>query len=541
VSVSRDAAIEVTETIHARFTGAWNGLYRTIPVRYRTPQGFGYRLLLRPLSVTDDAWHPLRLESSSERHYRKFRIWVPDARDAARTIILRYRVDNALRFFADHDELYWNVTGDEWDVPIDAASARIRLPPGATGLRSLAFTGAYGSRAQDAAVRVLDDSVEVRMRRSLAFHEGLTVVVGWDKGTVEEPGPRQRTALFLAANWPLVIPFGVFAVILRLWYARGRDPRRQPIVVRYEPPDGLSPAEAGTLVDNRADMRDVTATVVDLAVRRLLFIEERTHALPLGLWSSREFSLHRARASEEPLGLKPHERAIWDGIFSGQRAEVELSDLKNEFYRALPGIRDCIYEALVGRGYYARRPDEVKRFFWIVACTVGVGGFAAAAVVSKQGGELLGVPPAIISAAALLSAVVVAAFGWIMPARTVAGARALEGVLGFEEFLSRVEADRVERVERTPELFEKYLPFAMALGVEHRWARAFEGICRQPPDWYRGGALSDFRSGAFVDHLGGMSQAAAAAMASQPRSAGGSGFGGGFSGGGSGGGGGGGF
>ena len=133
-----------------------------------------------------------------------------------------------------------------------------------------------------------------------------------------------------------------------------------------------------------------------------------------------------------------------------------------------------------------------------------------------------------------------------MPARTAAGSRALEGVLGFEEFLARVESDRIARMENAPGVFEKFLPFAMALGVEQKWARAFEGICQKPPDWYRGASVSDFRPRLFVDRLGGMSHAAAAVMVSQPRSAGGSGLGGfggggGFSGGGFGGGGGGGF
>src|SRR5439155_71146 len=122
VVVARDATIEVTETIRARFTGAWNGLYRTIPVVYRTPQGFGYRLFLQPLAVTDGAGRPLRYQAGSERHYRKFKIWIPDAQDAARTVVFRYRVANALRFFTDHDELYWNVTGDEWAGPIAGAA-----------------------------------------------------------------------------------------------------------------------------------------------------------------------------------------------------------------------------------------------------------------------------------------------------------------------------------------------------------------------------------------------------------------------------------
>ena len=331
-AVAPDASIDVTETIRARFTGAWNGLYRTIPVSYRTPQGFGYQLFLRPLSVTDEAWHTLRYEVSSERHYRKFRIWIPGAENAARTVVFRYHVANALRFFADHDELYWNVTGDEWDVPINWAGARIRLPAGATGLRTLAFTGSYGSRAEDANVRTPSDGVQVDMRRPLAFHEGLTLVVGWDKGAVAEPGALARAALFLRANWLFLLPLGVLALMARLWYARGRDPRRLPIVPRYDPPDGLSPAETGTLADNRADMRDITATLVDLAVRGFLVIEERDHAGLLGLWSSKEFTLRRQSAGDQ-ASLKPHEQAVLDGMFSGRGDDVDLADLKNEFYR----------------------------------------------------------------------------------------------------------------------------------------------------------------------------------------------------------------
>ncbi|TMA79853.1 MAG: DUF2207 domain-containing protein, partial [Deltaproteobacteria bacterium] len=194
------------------------------------------------------------------------------------------------------------------------------------------------------------------------------------------------------------------------------------------------------------------------------------------------------------------------GIFVGRGDAVELSDLKNEFYQELPGIRDRIFEALVGHGYYARRPDQVRTTYWILAAIAGVATFLAGVLADKAGVDILGAPPLTIFVAGALSAAVVFAFGWVMPARTAAGAQALEGVLGFEEFLARVESDRIARVKKTPEMFEKFLPFAMALGVEQKWARAFEGICQKPPDWYRGSSLSDFRPRLFVDQLGGMSR-----------------------------------
>jgi uncharacterized membrane protein len=143
--------------------------------------------------------------------------------------------------------------------------------------------------------------------------------------------------------------------------------------------------------------------------------------------------------------------------------------------------------------------------------------------------------------AAVVSGLVVAGFGRIMPARTVEGARALERVLGFEEFLRRVEGERFERLVKTPEMFERFLPFAMAFGVERKWAKAFQGIYREPPRWYVGTTSGPFDLNGFSSRLGDLSSRTSSAMSSSPRSSGGSGFSGGSSGGGSGGGGGGGF
>ena len=179
VEVQEDGDIQVMESIRIRFNGAWNGFYRTIPVEYRTPQGFSYRLFLDVEGVTDEGGRELEREISREGPYRKVKIWVPDAVDATRTLTLRYSSPNALRFFEEHDELYWNVTGTEWDVPIRSASALIQLPEGASGLRASAFTGAYGSTAQNARVEEIESGFYFETTRGLDFREGLTVVAGW--------------------------------------------------------------------------------------------------------------------------------------------------------------------------------------------------------------------------------------------------------------------------------------------------------------------------------------------------------------------------
>ncbi|HEX5634266.1 MAG TPA: DUF2207 domain-containing protein, partial [Gemmatimonadales bacterium] len=161
VQVREDGSIEVAETITATFTGSWNGIYRKVPVQYRTPQGFNWEIRIELLSAMDDAGAALRTETLREGHFVKYRMWVPGAQNATRTITLRYRARNALRFFEDHDELYWNATGDEWDVPLGMTSATVHLPGGATGLRATAFNGVYGSTSREADVTTVGTTVQV--------------------------------------------------------------------------------------------------------------------------------------------------------------------------------------------------------------------------------------------------------------------------------------------------------------------------------------------------------------------------------------------
>src|SRR5262249_37291374 len=154
------------ENITFRFIGSWRGIYREIPVEYNTPQGMNYSLFLKVKSVHDNEGGTLKYDASRERHYRKLKIYVPGAQDTTKTIVIEYTVSDALRFFDDHDEFYWNVTGDEWDVPIAAATANITLPVGATGIRTNIFMGAYRSTGKQAEAEVVGNGVEVHTTAS---------------------------------------------------------------------------------------------------------------------------------------------------------------------------------------------------------------------------------------------------------------------------------------------------------------------------------------------------------------------------------------
>jgi uncharacterized membrane protein len=536
IEVSPDGSIVVDETIVPRFSGSWNGIFRTIPVQYRTPQGLNYTLRLDIESVTDAAGQTLKYESSRERHYRKLKIWVPGAVDATRTVKLRYRVSNALRFFDEHDELYWNVTGDEWEVPIETASARVRLPAGVSGVRATAFRGAFGSTEQSE-VFVEPDGVQVQTSDGLGMREGLTLVVGWNPGVVHRPTAVEKGAQVVYANLPLAIPPLVFLGMLSLWRKRGRDPELAPIATQYEPPAQMTPAELGTLIDGKPDMRDITASIVDLAVRGYMHITEAENDRFFGLFSSKDYTFMLKKGRDAWSALKPHERDLLEAMFGGSTT-VSLSDLKNKFYKHLPGLREELYGRLVQDGFYSGRPDRIRLVYIVGGILVGI----AIGVLSSWIMIGFGMQPFAGIAAGIASAAILVAFGWFMPSRTSRGTRELEKVLGFREFLSRVEGDRLQRVVKTPEMFERYLPFAMALGVEDNWAKAFDGIYTQPPSWYTGpGGVGTFRPSSFTNNLAVMSTAAASTMSSAPRSSGGSGFGGGSSGGGFGGGGGGGF
>lgn len=549
LEVQPDGSLTVTETLQPRFVGSYNGIFRTIPVDYRTPEGFNYKLFVDLLSVIDDTGKDLRCETSREGHYIKYKIWIPGARDTTKTVLLTYRVENAIRYFDEHDELYWNVTGTEWPVPIDSAGAVIKLPPAAAGpnLRAAAYTGTYGSTASDADVEITGSQVSIRAKRGLSYREGLTVVVGWDKGVVAKPGAVALAWRFLRANWMFGLPLVVFLLMFWLWYKRGKDPRlSEPIMVLYEPPEKLTPGEVGTLVDNTPDMRDITATLVDLAVRGYLRIEEGEEKGLL--WKTRDYTFRLLKPDSKWDELKEHERELLRGLFTNPGhpgATVSLSSLENEFYRELPEIREALFDQLISSRYYTHNPQKVRNLY----LGLGFAVAAVAAVLLASWAARSGTSTLTAILSGISSGLIVLIFAFVMPARTVHGARARNQVLGFEEFMNRAEKDHFARLVNSPQMFDKYLPYAMALGVEGKWARAFENIYKQPPEWYRGQYDGTFRPSLLMHNLNTMSSRAASTFVSTPRSegsgfgsSGSSGFGGGgFSGGGFGGGGGGAF
>jgi uncharacterized membrane protein YgcG len=508
-----------------------------------------FKLDVDVVSVTDATGQPItRVEESRQDGgwTRALRIWIPGASDADRQIIIRYRVGNPLRYYAAgsesaaFDEFYWNVTGSTWRIPIDKVHARVILPESVTPTQTAVYTGASGSKAADARIDKSGNTVDFTLLRGLNPYEGMTVGVGWPAGAISSRPSESQTRLMAGMQWtPLLIPFVIFFLVFKYWQKRGRDPKEGSTAVQYEPVQGTSPAELGTLVDNRADIDDITATLVDLAVRGFIRIEEKTEIKFFGMTKSTDYIIHILRGPSEWPELKAFEQRYLGALHKaapGNGFSVKVSELEDKFYTSLPKIRNAIYDKLVLSGYYQKRPDKVKELWIALAVIVAILGFGLFALSMKMAWVIFS--PIALILAAVASTIVMFVFAQLMPARTVAGARAREAALGFKEFLSRVESERYKKMITSPEMFERYLPFAMAFGVGDKWAKAFEDIYREPPTWYVGGS-GHFSASGFSHSIGEMSSAAASSMSSSPSSSGSGG--GGSSGGGGGGGGGGGF
>ncbi len=541
IVINSDGRAAVTERITLVFSGAFNGIYRTIPIRYPGPRGSNYTLFLSVESVTDSAGNPLKYESSREGDYRKLKIYIPGAVDTSKTVLIRYSSPNAVRYFDSHDEFYWNVTGNDWPVPIDAASATVALPASASGqLRAQAFTGVYGSVQRDTTWEVLASTVSFRAENPLPMRGGLTVDVYIPKGIVHQPGPLTRAVWFLRSNAVLLLPLWALLVMWTLWYFRGRDPDPGlSVAPMYEPPAKMTPAEAGTLLDDRIDPRDITSTLVDLAVRGYLKISEVEE--PGIFFKSKDYVFHRIRPESDWNGLEPFERVILRQVFAGGE-QTKLSSLKNRFYTAIPMIRQDVYAALKRKGMYWLDPESASAYT-ILGIILSAAPFV---LLQITGAADLFLSPLLVAIAIAASVPIIWLFGRNMTAKSMAGSRTWVAVRGFQEFIHRVDADRLRRMP--PDTFEKFLPYAMAFGLEQQWAQKFAGIIKDPPSWYIGPDTGHFNPVLFSNRMHVMASSAQSVFVSAPRGSssgsgfsGGGGFSGGFSGGGFGGGGGGAF
>jgi uncharacterized membrane protein YgcG len=570
-SINPDGTVATTEDILVDFgTLERHGIFRDIPVEYEYDDENNRLIELTGISVDDGSSpHPFQIEGG--RPNVRIRIGDPDVLvTGVQRYRIHYTINRGLNPFPDHDEFYWNVTGNEWPVPVAESSATVSLS--APGIeRITCFQGPTGSTfsCDDSN---FDPQSAVFTNGSLSEFAGLTVVVGLEKGVVAVEPPElvdaSESVTEAADNFlglspipiigSLVLGFGLIALVIRQWWIAGRDrwygdmshaggtnrPARKPlfahetIVTRFTPPevDGatparlLRPAEIGLLVDERADTLDVTATIVDLAVRKHLTIAEQETGGILGLFKKKDYELQRLEAPADEL--LPYESTLVEALFE-TGSPVKLSDLEDKFYKDLAEVKERLVKDVTSDlDLFSRSPEDTRRIYRWAGSIIAAIGVILVVLFGQVGIGILAVPVVVAGALLLLLAP-------LMPRRTANGREMYRLALGFRRYIETAETERQKFAERE-NLFEEYLPYAIVFQCVDKWAKAFEDLGEQVtrPSWYSG--RGPFMASAFASNVNDFSESISSVMASTPGGKGGSGFGGGGGSGGGGGGGGGG-
>jgi uncharacterized membrane protein len=566
ITVAKNGTLSVAETIIYDFgSDQKHGIFRDIPLS--SPNGPGLQVMVTGVGNGAGGTYPYTTSVSGST--LEIKIGDPNVIvSGVKTYVVDYVVKNAVREFSDHDEVYWNVTGNGWDVPLNNVAASIVLPENVAGLTATCYTGQVGSTAKDCSYTESGSAMTYSATRPLNPGEGLSVVLGVPLGYLALPAVAAAPTAAAPVGFPssggiasvvplMFILFLILAVtVFRIIVLRGRgsfsgislrtrsrpiiprELKKIPLVAEYDPPDGLLPIEVGTIVDRKVDMADVSSVIMDLAIKGYLKI--RYTVRQMKLWpDKKDFELVKVKDGSDLR--HPAYQIVFNMLFTA-RESVSLSDLQSSgaaLFETLKSVGTKTDENIYAEGYFdqaARAKTKKERILF----GLGALGLLILFVVGMVlGGGSAFVIIMVMFAVALL-------IGEIgkppIPKLTSKGMTALQKILGFREFLRYTETDRLKMMNAPslkPEQFEECLPYAMVLGVEKEWAKKFEGVMTAAPAWYEDPTMTAFNSSLFTANLMLFSSSFNRTfnIASQPAS---SGFGaGGFSGGGFGGGGGG--
>lgn len=598
ITIRPDSSIRVSERIVYDFgTAEKHGIFRDIPLSYTTADGREGRLSIAAISVADETGAAYPFSLSKENGAQRIKIGDPDFTvTGEKTYVISYDVANALAPYDSFDELYWNVTGNDWQVPIGQNSATVILPAKvpAGDLRTSCYWGPKGA-ANICGITVNGDGERVI---SVVFsglplkpQEGLTVAIGFPKGLATFPPP---------VPWWKAYPFSlialgalVLAVAFALYTVRS-DARlgRGTIVPQYEPPQGIKPAQADVLVHGKISKRTWPATIVDLAVRQHVRITEESTtprwrkafdgvlvallvggvlgivlaassisdfiamAVVFGIlllffvllakafsaqWFPTDYVLTKI-PNDAPM--EEYERKLLDilfanGDFSTKKMRKDVSASRALFTKMTALESDLYKETASDTNAYALGPDvarkRLKGFFAL--------GFLAilAAVIFPQMFDandlFVTLGQRYLDLTSAFGTLVIAAFVaaypvYMRPRLNREGSVEREEWLGFKLYLSKAEQYRLQNL--TPATFEKFLPYAMVFGIEKKWAKAFEGLNVPPPNWYRGASTTSFSPAIFAGSFGSSFSSSFASSGGGGASGGGGSSGGGGGGGGGG-------
>lgn len=584
IDVQRNGDLLVTETIQVVAEGdsIRHGILRDFPTTYRAKDGSRVKVGFDVLEVRRDG---AAEHYTTEPYGNGVRVRIGNARltlnGGPHEYVIKYRTTRQIGFFKDFDELYWNVTGTGWTFPIDMAEARITLPARVAFTQTALYTGPDGARGKDAQiVERQPGHIVFRTTKGLPYRNGLTVAAAWPKGVVAPPNPLQRLQALLADRAPgePAALFGGGLVILfylTAWLAVGRDPRRGTVIPLYAPPEGMSAAAVRYVDTMVCDNRCFTAAIIGLGVNG--------HIKLTGTGDDGEIKHVK---SDKPLDAA--EKAVEHGLFKENDAvRLDQSDAdvindaklalwrtlsktyagklfsENKRWSAIGFFASAAVVALIGHAFVTNYREGAGMtaamaipLIPIMIGTVAVrngwrygglggflrilGGLTFAGLLIALGvfmawdkaPSMQAVEPAF--AAFALAPFAVLGFHWLQAPNEL-GRKIMDQIDGFKLYLSVAEKDRLNFVnppKETPELFERYLPYAIALDVQNAWAERFAGVLATAAmtgaaadTWYEDRHWRDDPV-AFVDRLGdGLSQTIAAASTPPGSSGGGAGAG----------------
>ncbi len=592
IEIHTDGGLTITEkiTVLAEGDRIRRGIYRDFPTRYKDRSGKAKTVGFQLLDVKRDGKRePFRLENISNGvrvYIGRGDHFLPHGQYSYELI---YQTDRQLGFFGRHDELYWNVTGNDWAFTIEQADAIVQFPAGVSAhdAELTAYTGARGETGRDYRLDALTDGqVRFEITRPLPPGSGFTIVAGWPKGFVAEPTTHQRLSYFFQDNLALVVGLTGFFLVLfyfiYAWNRVGRDPARGTIFPRFEPPKDLSPAAVRYIMRMGFDNRVFSTALISMAVKGRIRIEES---------ESKKTIIHRDGIQDEtPLSFG--EQVIFKKLLANQESfELDKSHhkkirstrdafktrLEGEYHRhfffnnrrwLIPGIVISILtiiavvmtnsepQTILGMGI----PVLVMFVFLFAARSIWQQGrwfhaiiFGVIAIVSG----LSNIAFALLSSNLIVVSILVLLVGVnflfyaLMKAPTRAGQKIIDEIEGFKKYLVTAEKNRLNTlgsIDQQLLLFEKYLPYALALDVDQEWSEKFsdaldEATTRSDyhyqPSWYHGRSWNTRDPVGFAKSLNRSLSSTIVSAGTAPGSS--SGFSGGSSGGGGGGGGGGGW
>ncbi len=478
IYIQKNSIIDVKETIKVRFTSPRHGIFRYIPTKYRFVEksGASSRVILNRLHIFNVKTPGFKHKIYRKNGYVVIRIGNPYRyvrNDVTYTI--SYSITGAVTFFKNHSRFYYNVIGTRWSTPIERASFEVILP-GEKNFDEITysvFSGYRGSQKKEKDVTFENGILECEINHPLKMHQGITLLMTFPEGFLKETPGFENTKLFVYENRVLFIPVFVFIALFTIWFLLGKD-EKATIMTYYKPPEGVTSAEAGLLIDDKIDNRDLISLIFYWASKGFIKIEEVDNKT--SFFKKRDLVLRKLK--DLPDNAKDFELIIFTGLFPGSIKTVRISSLKNKFYQTMSEAKESLNSYVKYEDMYRKGTRALSKILMVTS--LFIFGFAF-----EQMGK--NTP---LFVALLLSAVIVFVFGKIMPKKTKKGLSEYAAVKGFKEFMDRVEKNRLkELLDTDPEYFYNTLAYAVAFGEHKKWVSKFSDLVKEPPRWYSGSGV----------------------------------------------------